>query len=344
MQGHDATEGLTARPLSRTDAAAWLELRNAVERVDRSGEHVDAEELIEVLEDPKLDLEQDSLGLWDTRLVAYAVLHTPHGATDAARFRGEAAVHPDWRRRGIGSWLVSWLEDRAQARYTADPELSALKGELLLGGKTGDEGLLKLTEKCGFAPSRWWFRMKRPLDGERPEPRPAPEGTRVVPYATEYDEATRLAHNDAFRDHWNFTVLDGSDWRTRVTGTAAFRPAMSRLLLSGDEVVAYLLAEEREAETAATGRRDCHAGYLGTRRAWRGRGAASVLLAEVLCAAGDCGYDTASLDVDTANPSGALGFYEQAGFVVERESVTYARALASTSASASGPDTASGRG
>ncbi|GHH42447.1 GNAT family N-acetyltransferase [Streptomyces candidus] len=324
----DAVRGLTARPLSRDAVSAWLELHEAVERIDRAGEHVDAAELVEVLEDPKLDLARDSTGWWDgERLVAYAVLHTPHGASDAARFGGDAAVHPDLRRCGLGTGLVTWLADRAAARHAENAELADLKGELLLDGLAGDEGLRRLAEKCGFAPSRWWFTMKHPLDSGRPDPRPAPEGTRSVPYGPEYDEATRLAHNDAFRDHWNFTELDRADWHTRVTGAGAFRPAMSRLLVSGDEVVAYLLAEENDAKTAATGRRDCHVGYLGTRRAWRGRGGAPALLAELLGAARDAGYDTASLTVDTANPSGALGFYQQSGFTVDRESVTYARAL-----------------
>ncbi|MFJ6698364.1 GNAT family N-acetyltransferase [Streptomyces sp. NPDC091272] len=328
MQGQDATESLTDRPLTRDEVSAWLELHEAVEAVDQVGTHLDAEDLAELLDDPKLDLARDSVGWWDgPRMVAYALLHTPHGAVDAARFEAEAAVHPGWRRRGVGSRLVAWLETRARALHAADPELSALPGELLLDGKAGDEGLLRLTEKCGYTPARWWFLMKQPLAGERPAPRAAPEGSRLVPYGTQYEEATRLAHNDAFRDHWNFTRLDRSDWHTWITRSGWARPDMSRLLVAGDEVVAYLLAEESEAETAATGRRDCHIAYLGTRRDWRGRGAAPALLAELLGAARDAGYDTASLTVDTVNPSGALGFYEQTGFVVERETVTYARPL-----------------
>lgn len=324
----EGPESLETRPLSKDCVPAWLELHDAVERVDRTGDHVDAEELLHALSDPKLDLEQDSLGLWDgPRLAAYAVVYTPHGAVDAARFQGDAAVHPYWRRRGIGTRLVTWMRARAEALHAADADLSALPGELLLEGKAGDEGLLKLTERSGFTACRWWFHMKQPLDGARPAPRPAPEGTRLVPFDEAYDEATRLAHNDAFRDHWNFTAFDATDWRTWVTGAAAFRPAMSRLLLAGDEVAAYLLAEESAAETAATGSRDCHVGYLGTRRGFRGRGAAPTLLTDVLRTAGDAGYDTVSLTVDTVNPSGALGFYEQSGFVVDRESVTYARAL-----------------
>ncbi|GGO46005.1 GNAT family N-acetyltransferase [Streptomyces lasiicapitis] len=321
-------DSLEARALSKDCVPAWLELHEAVERVDRTGEHVDAEELAEALSDPKLDLERDSLGLWDgPRLIAHAVVYTPHGAVDAARFQGDAAVHPEWRRRGIGTRLVTWMLARAEDLHAADAELSALPGELLLDGKAADEALLKLTDRCGFTACRWWFDMKQPLDGERPDPRPAPEGTRLVPFAEAYDEATRLAHNDAFRDHWNFTVFDSTDWRTWVTGATSFRPAMSRLLLAGDEVAAYLLAEESEAKTAATGSRDCHVGFLGTRRSFRGRGAAPALLTDVLRTAREAGYDTVSLTVDTVNPSGALGFYEQSGFAVDRESVTYARAL-----------------
>ncbi|SEG69441.1 Acetyltransferase (GNAT) family protein [Actinacidiphila yanglinensis] len=328
MDNLDSTGQLSTRPLGGDAVPAWLDLHEAVERVDRAGDHVDAGELLDVLDDPKLDVARDTVGLWDgSRLAAFAVLHTPHGAVDVARFQGEATVHPQWRRRGIGVRLVRWLEGRARARHTGDATLSALPGELLLEGKAGDAGLLKLTEKCGFTACRWWFGMKQPVGGDRPEARPAPEGTRLVTYDAAYDEAARLAHNDAFRDHWNFSSLDRTDWRTWVTGARSFRPAMSRLLMAGDEVAAYLLAEESTAETAATGSRDCHVGYLGTRRAYRGRGAAPALLADLLRAAGGAGYATASLTVDTANPSGALGFYRQFGFAVDRESVTYARAL-----------------
>ena len=48
--------------------------------------------------------------------------------------------------------------------------------------------------------------------------------------------------------------------------------------------------------------------------AHRGRGLATGLLTHVLHTARDGGFATASLNVDTHNPTGALGIYERAGF------------------------------
>ncbi|MFI6938733.1 GNAT family N-acetyltransferase [Streptomyces sp. NPDC050418] len=324
---NDAHQGArTERPLDKGDVPAWLTLQTAIEAVDRTGHHRDADDLAEELADPKLDLDQDSLAVFDgDELVAYAILHRPDGAVDAARFDGDAGVHPAWRREGIGTRLVAFLDERARAVHSA--QFAPLEGRLMITGKSGDENLTGLTAALGFEPERYWFEMSHPLRHDRPDPVPAPEGLRIVPYDEGLEEAIRVAHNDAFRDHWNFTVMDETDWRTWVTGSRSFRPEVSRFLIDGDEVAAYLIAEESDADTEAFGVRDCHVGYLATRRAYRGRGAAPALMAATLDAAHRAGYDTASLTVDTANPSGALGLYERLGYTVAREFVTYGRAL-----------------
>lgn len=109
----------------------------------------------------------------------------------------------------------------------------------------------------------------------------------------------------------------------RTVGNDEFRPAMSALLLDGDRVAAFLMSCERET----AGVRDCHIDLVGTRRDYRGRGAAGFLLAHALTTAREQGYDMASLGVDAESPTGALGLYERAGFTTKRVELAYSQPL-----------------
>src|SRR5262249_61755252 len=116
----------------------------------------------------------------------------------------------------------------------------------------------------------WFCDLPRAL-AQTPPVR-VPAGLRLVPFQLAHSEATRLAHNEAFADHWGFTPTSVEDWRRWGIGQRAFRPGVSFLLLDGTEVAGYLLSYEYEAETVTTGVREAHVGVLGTRRPWRGGG------------------------------------------------------------------------
>jgi len=64
-----------------------------------------------------------------------------------------------------------------------------------------------------------------------------------------------------------------------------------------------------------------------TRRPWRKRGLANVLINRSLAAIRDRGMDTGILGVDADNPTGALGLYERNGFVVAERSTAWRKAL-----------------
>lgn len=66
-------------------------------------------------------------------------------------------------------------------------------------------------------------------------------------------------------------------------------------------------------------------------RAARGRRIAPTLLAAYLDATRQAGLERAVLDVDTANPSGALGLYESLGFEATNRTVEYVLDLPSGS-------------
>jgi mycothiol synthase len=146
--------------------------------------------------------------------------------------------------------------------------------------------------------------------------------------AARWDEPLRAAHNSAFADHWGSVPASAEAWVHQRTGSRAFRPACSAVARVADgEIAGYVLSYEHDADTAhrqaRSVRRHCrhHRGTVGTIAAHRGRGVAAALLAHVLQAARDHGYDTSSLTVDAHNPTGA---YDRAGYRLNRREITFA--------------------
>lgn len=319
--------GLEARPIEKRDAEAWADLLAAAERVDSADEHYDADDLIEELDDPHLRADIDAVGLWsDEQMIGFGSVSSQPGQSEVGIVRGQGTVHPGWRRRGIGRALLDWLDQRAAALHTLrNPDLP---GELHIGALSTNAGLRALLDAAGFEVCRYFSSMKRSIGSSESLPRvDPPAGLRLIRFEAAYDEATRVADNEAFLDHWGFTPCDRETWEVRVTGSRAFRPAMSHLLLDGDDVASYVLAFEFDADTAITGERDLYVDSVGTRRAYRGKGAAKALLAKTLEAAAQAGFQSASLGVDADSPTGAVGLYRNLGFQVEHQWIRHRRRL-----------------
>jgi ribosomal protein S18 acetylase RimI-like enzyme len=78
--------------------------------------------------------------------------------------------------------------------------------------------------------------------------------------------------------------------------------------------VAYQLASFDPEYRLRSGYDEGFTDLLGVRRAWRGRGLASALLAEAMRRFKAGGMAHAGLGVDTENPTGALGLYTRMGY------------------------------
>lgn len=314
-------EGIEARPIHKDDAQAWAELLAAKEKVDQEGENYDADDLVEELSDPKLNAETDTIGLWSADdMVGYSAVRALGEVIDVHRVRTEAAVRPDWRGRGLGAALLTWGIRRAGELHTErQPDAD---GEINTGAISTNTGADALLKSFGFEECRYFFHMERLLDLPVPDV-PLPDGLRMVTFDPSLDEATRVAHNEVFLDHWGSSPKDPETWKAWFTGARAFRGQSSYLMLDGDQIVAYVLGYEYVADTEATGIRELYIGQVGTRRSHRGRGLARTTLARVLAEAKKSGYQRASLGVDAENPTGALGLYERLGFTVATKSITY---------------------
>lgn len=315
---------LTLRALTPADVPALAALLAAIEAVDATGENHSEDDVAEELADTSVDLGRDTLGAVGPNgaLVGWAAVHGTAKVRDVHRVRLEGGVLPARRGEGIGRRLLAWSAERGAQLHRESH--AGRPGALDVTGSAAVRSREALALAAGFEPVRWWYGMNRGLT-DLPEVPAVPAGLRLVPYETGLDEALRLAHGEAFADHWGSVPPDEQRWAQWLTGSRAFRPSLSGLVLDGPRIAAYLLAYFWEADAAATGVREAYIGQIGTLPAYRRRGLGALLMASALRRFREEGYERAALDVDSGNPTGALGLYERAGFGVTRRSVTWSK-------------------
>lgn len=310
---------LSWRPLQLGDVDALHALVVAVEEADGAPVRTSREELVETLSEPWRDLLRDSLGGWDADgvLRAYALVTVRPGDEHTIRAFLTGGVDPAWRGRGIGRAVLAWMEGRGRQKLAESGKDGP--GRLAVYVDENARDHRRLYAAAGFSPIRWYTQMRRDLSRPLPDAVPL-EGVRVVPWAPELDDAVRLAHNEAFADHWGSEPRTPEDWRHGPH----FAPSWSFVALDdAGEVVGYTLSGRYDQDWPVLGYTFGYTDLLGVRPAWRGRRVAVALLVRAMTAFRDDGMAYAMLGVDTANPSGAHGLYERLGYESVHGEVMY---------------------
>jgi ribosomal protein S18 acetylase RimI-like enzyme len=312
------------RPIERADAAAWSAMLIDIQHADRDWEFLTEQDLLDDFGNPDHDFPRGSVGAFSGgTMAAFGTVRVRSEADPVHDMRYWGGVHPAWRRRGLGHRLLHWAEDAAvrlhQEHFPGRP--LSLSGSCL----QHNPGAAALYAARGYKPVRWFQVMSRDLQAALPAA-PLPPDVRVVPFSPEVSEDARGIRNEAFADHWGSTPTSAEAWAHHVTG-GTFRPGFSFVAYAGREPAGFVLSEEYEAYNEVIGGRDLFIGLIGTRRAARGQGIASALLARALTEAREGGFSSGSLVVDADSPTGAVGLYERAGFTVKHTSITQAKTL-----------------
>ena len=282
--------GLTARPLTQDDARAVFEVMAAQEQHDLGEVVIEEADIVGDWQRPSFDVAASTLGVFDAdRLVGYAEV--------TAGWRGDAAVHPDHRGRGVGTALAAWTQELARRRG------GELFGMSVPEGSPGD----RLLESLGYF-VRWHSWVLELPPGEDVATHPLPEGYSVRTAEGEADQrAAWTVIEDAFLEWSERERQSFEDFAATTMDRPGFQPWNLRLVVgpAGEAVGAcfVILAD------------GC--GYvdrLAVRRDQRGLGLARALLADAFSLARSHGATRSELSTDSR--TGALGLYERVGMVV----------------------------
>src|SRR6476469_7554455 len=216
-------DGLTSRPLTMDDAAAVFEVMALQEQQDLGKVEIEVADIVGDWQKPSFDVGASTVGVFDgDTLVAYAEANRSG--------RGDAAVDPSYRRRGIGTSLAHWMRARTG-------ELGGtVIGSPVPEGSPGD----RLLEKLGWR-VRWTSWVLALPEGEQIQARELPAGyalreARPAEYPAvqdviedaflEWSERDREPYDDFLAttvqrpgfEPWHFRVVtDGSG---QIVGTA----------------------------------------------------------------------------------------------------------------------------
>jgi mycothiol synthase len=307
----------------REDDEAWAELLAAIEVVDVRGETYELEDIDTEWGSVWAHPDENARHVWDgDRLVAFVWLTLRPGTREAHKVSMWGGVRPSHRRRGIGTQLFEWAI--ARAKDIASAMEGARPTKLETDAASHQTELLTLAARMGLDPVRHFYEIARPTSAAVPDV-PAPTDLELVPWSPSLDEGARLAHVEAFADHWGSEPRTVEEWTQWYTGHRGFRPDLSVLALAPatGEVVGLVLCAAYPADWV-TVPVEAWVNTVGTRRGWRGKGVASWLLTDALrrIAAADDGFERAILGVDSENPTGALRVYRRLGFDEDVRSVT----------------------
>jgi mycothiol synthase len=230
-----------------------------------------------------------------------------------------ARVLPGREGQGIGTALVTWAEDRAQAvmhRAPADARYS-LRANIL----STQTAALDLFRDLDYQVIRHFFTMEIAygLDDALPEP-VWPEGIRVRTHNPGPDDRPVFeAVDEAFRDHWGYTPMKYDRFRQSMIDAPEFEPHLWFLAVAdgpeGERLAGFSLCRSQAMHDPNS----AYVAELGVRRPWRRRGVALALLHHTFRVLQGMGIDTVSLGVDASSLTGATRLYEKAGMhVAER--------------------------
>jgi mycothiol synthase len=252
----------------------------------------------------------------DGRLAACASVSI-HGDPGRQRARIVGQVRPDVRKRGIGTYLMQWSQQQAEAMLAGVPEAQRM---MQIATESLTEPAHRLYLAHGFACVFEELVMERDLHLPLLE-RPLPQDVTITNWQPDLAEQFFQAYHASFRERPGFPGFSAAKWIGLVTEND-HKPEWSILARVDSEPAGFVIGNIDLSKDPPGG----HIWQVGVIPSQRRRGLASALLVETMRRMQAAGASPALLTVHINNP-GAIEAYFRLGFITVGRRARYERRI-----------------
>ncbi|MBN9386466.1 MAG: GNAT family N-acetyltransferase [Chloroflexi bacterium] len=296
-------EGFTSRPPRPDEIETVFEFIHDCELAEEGYSDKNLSDLQSKWNSEKFNLATDALLVLDPsgKIAGYACgteLHQPN-------LGGSAYVGPAYTGKGIGSFLVDWLDERMNRQI---PEIAPeMEINFINWISSKNDDARQILEKRGYNQTREFWQMQFLMD--EPPAAPAwPEGITVRTMVPGQDD--RLFYDlyeEIFSDHWGHVQHPYENFARNVYEKKTFDPSL--LFLAVDrgtgEMAGYSICSNEDGVGWI--------GYLGVRRPYRRLGLGLAILQNSFYELYNRSLKEVRLVVDGQSLTGATRLYTGAG-------------------------------
>lgn len=320
--------GLSLRPFrGERDYAGIAAVLTASSRADQVERQVTAEDIATAIShaancDPYSDIVIAELA---GETVGYARGWWEYDSPTGRLYKHNAFLRPEWRRKGIGTALLLWTEERLRHIAAGHPPQEARYFQVSVS--QFQKGTAILLERAGYQPARYFYEMVRPTLDDIPD-LPLPAGLELRPVLPEHYRALWECIDEAAQDEWGYHKPTEANYRNWLADPE-FQPGLWQVAwdIAADRIVGHVLTFINYAENEQFNRRRGYTEGIGVRRAWRRRGLARAMICTSLAVLQAAGMSESALVADSASANDVTRLYASCGFQIAKCDTIYRKPL-----------------
>ena len=303
----------TIRNYQPEDFDKYVLLHTEAEKLEPTGHCLSPQVIAERLGQPNYSPEQDLFVIEiDGDIIGYMDVKPELGI---GRVILDCWVHPEHRRRGLATKLLSYAAGRAKELGVKVAHVNIVEGNVVAK---------KVLSRLGFSFVRRFLELKLDIaDVGRPDINQAALECCYLRRGEE-DELTQI-QNRAFAGHWGYNpnTVEEITYKTNLSDCSLEDVILAR---DGDRIVGYCWTQGASEREVTNGKREGRIYMIGVAPDYRGRGAGKKLLLAGLTHLKNKGVRVAGLFVDSENKA-ACAVYKSIGFKVQTSSLWYEKVI-----------------